>query len=408
MNRLHSCAQSQISDAAHWRKVLKQQRVNNARQWLARVAASQGAATVVLSDYDNLLRALEVCLKEPETFDLAYELIQALYQPAVGFADWERWLVYVQNALALCRSPDRRLEEARLLEQAADLMRLSGQLAGTESYYLGSLHLFKRAEEATDHVRVVSKLAGFYVAQGRAGDSIALCHRTLAAEQQMRDQLDVGRIWLALAEAHMSLDEWREGLFYAEKACELFLQADDKRMTTEALLTIVGARAQLGSWQEAERAAADLTTRLLALQDERTLLRLKLNLGVLAFSQKDYYRAEAVWQEALQMQSQTGYEEFEAQLCNNLGKVYTQLGEWPPAREMLLRSLALFDGAGYSWANTMDNLADLYEAMGDLAACAETLAAAVARLEGQDHSAGLDQLLPEMKKRLQQLGATHT
>jgi tetratricopeptide (TPR) repeat protein len=395
-----------LSDVKRWRDVFQRQKLTNARQWLGAVASSRQPVSLILSDYDNLLRALEACLKEPETFDLAYQLIQALYRPAIGFADWDRWLIYVRDALALSHAHGRRPQQARLLEQAGDLLRFSGNLAETERHYKESLLLFDGVENLTGHVRVVSKLAGSYVAQGKFDESIALCSQTLSMLQVSQEKMGVAHILLALAEAHMSVHDWMRGLLYAEQAYGISLQLSDNSLTSQALLTIVGARAQLGQWQEAERAAQSLTTALLTSRDERTLLNLKLNLGVLAFRQGEYHRAEALWQEALQLQSQTDYPENEADLFNNLGKVYTKLGEWAAARDMLSRSLAAFEAVGdsHNWANTMDNLADLYEAMGDAAACKETLLAAVAALENQPRLPTSQQLLAEMKERLLNLG----
>jgi tetratricopeptide (TPR) repeat protein len=399
-----------LSDVKRWREVFRRQRLKNARQWLDKVAGSQEPASLILSDYDNLLRALEACLNEPETFDLTYHLIQALYRPAIGFADWDRWLVYVRDALALSRTLGRRPQQARLLEQAGDLLRFSGDLPETEAHYKESLSHFDGVENLTGYVRVVSKLAGFYVAQGKFDESIFLCNQTLTLVQDSQDKMGMAHILLALAEAHMSLHEYNNGLLYAEEAYALFRQINDNTLACQALLTIVGAKAQLGRWHEAEQAAKSLTVALLASRDERTLLSVKLNLGVLAFGQGEYHRAEALWQEALQLQSQTEHPENEAGLFNNLGKVYTMMGEWAAAREMLSRALAAFEAVGdsYNWANTMDNLADLYEAMADEPACLDTLRKAIAGLESQPGLPGTQRLLANMKERLAQLAATLT
>jgi tetratricopeptide (TPR) repeat protein len=409
MMQTHFDVSSKVSDVKRWREIFKQQKVNNARQWLGAMARSQEAVSLLLSDYDNLLRALEACLNSPETFELAYNLVQALYRPAMGFADWERWLVYVRNALVLSRTYGRRSQQARLLEQAGDLLRFSGNLAETETHYRESLLFLEGVENSTTYIRVVSKLASIYVAQGKSYESIALCRRAIGVAKISRDRMGLAHILLTLAEAHMSLHEWNEGLMYAEEAYELFFQEKDHRLACEALLTIVGAKAQLGKWQESEQAASDLTTALLASQDERTLLSLKLNLGVLAYRQGEYHRAEALWQEALQLQSPIAYLENEASLYNNLGKVYTRLGEWRAAKEMLSHSLALFSRVGdsHNWANTMDNLADLYEAMGDKNACTETLLTAVAALESKSDLPSSQRLLAQMKERLLKLSLPH-
>ncbi|HFQ92871.1 MAG TPA: hypothetical protein ENK32_02595, partial [Anaerolineae bacterium] len=73
-------------------------------------------ASLVATDYENLLRAVETALNDPNVFDLAYRLIRALFSIVYGYGDWERWLVYLEQALAMSQQINRPLEEAFLFE----------------------------------------------------------------------------------------------------------------------------------------------------------------------------------------------------------------------------------------------------------------------------------------------------
>jgi tetratricopeptide (TPR) repeat protein len=123
------------------------------------------------------------------------------------------------------------------------------------------------------------------------------------------------------------------------------------------------------------------------------------------FMLEDYLSAETHWQEAYNQNALIGMPDLTASIGNNLGKVYTKLKEYEAGEQILLESLTLFDQLGDipRWANCMDNLADLYEEMGEFAAFKRTLEQAIARLEPQatmDHS---QKLLQGMQQRLKQI-----
>jgi tetratricopeptide (TPR) repeat protein len=131
----------------------------------------------------------------------------------------------------------------------------------------------------------------------------------------------------------------------------------------------------------------------------------KVNLGIAAFMQENYVLAEALWQEALSLQSQIQRPFSLANIYNNLGKVYTKMGEWEAAHDFLDKAILMFEEIAdmYNWANSMDNLVDLYEAQGDIGQCCAVLERVLLRLQNIDPDAPEQKLLTTMQQRLQAL-----
>lgn len=77
-----------VSNRTHWREVFRQQSLVNAEHWLDIVEKKGDVASLVATDYENLLRAVEIALNDPKIFDLAYRLIRALFSVVYGYGDW--------------------------------------------------------------------------------------------------------------------------------------------------------------------------------------------------------------------------------------------------------------------------------------------------------------------------------
>lgn len=120
----------------------------------------------------------------------------------------------------------------------------------------------------------------------------------------------------------------------------------------------------------------------------------------MAFGQENYQLAEAAWQEALQLLSQIQEPTELASIYNNLGMVYTKLAEWETAESMLLKAITSYRRFGdlFNWANSLDNLSDLYEAQGKTAEFKHTLQEAIAGLQVLKETPHANELLEYMQK----------
>lgn len=391
-----------ITDRTHWQQILRRQSLANVERWLSTIEESDNASALILSDYDNLLRALEIALQSPDTFDLAYRLAQALYTVVFGYADWERWLVYLEDALKMSRQLGRQAERARLLEQIGDLMYHKGKADKAEELYKAAGNIYENMDNLAEYSSVLAKLALVYELQGNIIKGTEFGQKALTLAEFINDGLRIAHANLNLSHLYARADDLKSALVVAEKAHKYYTKVNKPELTTKAMLNMIACWARLGEWAKANDAAQHLMNTLSASGDIRALSLLKQSLGAIAYDQANYETAEAAWQEALRLNTQIQDPTELPGLYNNLGMVYTRMGEWQAAEEMLEKALTAYETVGnvYSWANSMDNLADLYEAQQQTAAARQVLQTAVARLQTLPTTHHTQKLCESMMQRL--------
>lgn len=391
-----------ISEQPKWQSVLRQQKLANARRWLKLLEESENKASLVHNDYDNFLRALETSLHSSSTFDLAYDLEQMLFPLVFGYADWDRWLIYLQQTLFLSQQNNREEQEAKLLEQIGGLLFHKGKLENAKQNYKDASKKYKKLNNISSYCRVQAMLASLYDIQGNSDKGILLCNEALKIANEVHDKIAIADIYLNLSNIYRRKRNWELGIKMAENASLLYQEAGNLNLYSKAYLTLVGIWADSGDWEQANLVSKDLVHVLSMAGDVYKLSQLKNNLGIVAFSQGNFNMAEAAWQEALQLHSQIQEPTELAGIYNNLGMVYTHLAEWETAEEMLLKAITAYRRFGdvFNWANSLDNLADLYEAQGQTAEFQHTLQEAIAGLQALKETPHAVELLNYMNQRL--------
>jgi len=391
-----------ISDQAHWRTVLEQQKIANALRWLQILESSEEPILLVHEDYDNFLRALETTLQKPETFDIAYKLSQLLFPIVFGYADWDRWLVYLNQALHTSQALNLQDKEARLLEQIGDILYHKGDLAKAEESYQTASSLNNSLGNPTNYYRTLAMLATLKDIQGEVEEGIVLCKQIINLATKAQNKLALANANLNLANIYRRTRHWDEARETARKAFLLYSELDHSVFLIKASITLIAIWAELSNWEEINRLSSHLIILLTESGDVHQLSQLKNNLGSVAYSKGNYKMAEAAWQEAIQLHSQIQEPMELAGIYNNLGMVYTQLEEWDTAEEMLLKAITAYRRFGdvFNWANSLDNLADLYEALEQTAVFKQTLQEAIDGLQVLKDTPHANELLDYMQKRL--------
>lgn len=391
-----------ISEQTRWQTVLKQQKLANARRWLEILEASVEPVSLVHEDYDNFLRALETTLQSEETFDLSYKLSQILYPIIFGYADWDRWLIYLQQIHFMSRQLSRIREEARLLEQIGDLLYHKGDLRDAEENYHTASLLYKSRGHLSNYSRILAMLASLKDIRGESEEGILLCQIAFETAVQAQDELAQANAYLNLANIYRRIRNWEQALETAQTAYAIYHRLGHSTLLTKTSITLIAIWAESGEWGKIDQLSRELMSVLSSSGDVHNLSQLKNNLGILAFSQGNYNMAETAWQEALQLHSQIQEPTELAGIYNNLGMVYTQLEEWETAEDMLLKAITAYRRFGdiFNWANSLDNLADLYEARGETAEFKRTLQEAIAGLQALKETPHAVELLNYMSQRL--------
>jgi tetratricopeptide (TPR) repeat protein len=391
-----------ISRRSHWETILRQQQVANAERWLALVGNNQESPQLIQENFDNLLRALEFALQDAQTFHLAIELIQALHTVVLGYADWERWLYYLETALHTAQQLQDEPMRARLLEQCADVVFQMGDLARAEVLYQRAGQIYARLDDMNNQSRMLIKLGPIFSTQGQLAEAIDLCEQAYGLARQIGNRWLMATASLNLSHIQYAAHNWQIGLEAAQKAYALYRAESKPEYMAKALANMIAGWGNLNDWNQADAASAELLELLTVSGDIHTLVVLKNTLGFIAFNQTNYQAAELAWQEALQLSLQMQSPHQSAGLYNNLGKLYTQMGEWEEAAAMLDQAIGIYHKFGdtYNWANSMDNLADLYEAQGKMSLQRKTLKNALATLSTIEPSPHVQMLLQAMRQRL--------
>lgn len=391
-----------ISQKAKWRTVLQQQKLANAQRWLAILETSPNPGALVHEDYDNFLRALETTIQNPKTFEIAYKLSQILYPIIFGYADWDRWLVYLQQMHHTSNVLKKESEEARLLQQIGDIQYHMGNLRNAEENYRIASLLYKNQGDFSSYSRTLAMLASLKDIQGEPEKGISLCQKAFAEAEKAEDDLALANASLNLSNIYRRIRNWEQALKTAKTAYAIFHRLGNSTLLTKTSITLIAIWAESGEWEEINQLSAELITILNESGNIHKLSQLKNNLGGVAYSQGNYKMAEAAWQEALQLNSQVQEPMELASIYNNLGMVYTQLEEWETAEEMLLKAISGYRRFGdtFSWGNSLDNLADLYEVRGQTAEFKQTLQEAIAGLQVLKETPHVAELLTYMRQRL--------
>jgi tetratricopeptide (TPR) repeat protein len=246
-----------------------------------------------------------------------------------------------------------------------------------------------------------------YAAKGNISDAIKLCQDSLLIGQKNDAEIVVAGGYYALSELYLRLGDFDEALAYCERSITYYEEIDKNNFVFRTKVLAVVCKVYLGRYDEAKR-EADYLMELFessenAYDNLPASVYLRNTIGFMAFRQEDYISAEHHWQEAHRQNSMVGAPDAAASIGNNLGMVYTNLDEYEAAEDILVESLSLYNQLGdvHRWANCMDNLADLYEKMGDWEAFKHTLGVAIGRLEPAATMTHSQKLLGHMRQRLE-------
>lgn len=394
-----------MSDMNKWRERQRQIRLANALHWIETLKASDDMRAKVIAEYDNLLHSLEGLLLEPAHFHVAYDFIQLLFPVIFGYADWGRWDKYLTDALAWSQQAGSPEKEATLCEQLGDLRRHRNALDEAAAAYRQALTLFQQVDDQPAYAGTVAKLASLYEAQGNVAEAQTLCAEIAPLAQTTSNQRVIAHLHMTKSQIHIQLRQWEQGAQAAQIARVAYKEAANSLAEARAMCNVVACWANMGLWEQAQEVSGEIMavfTHAAALAD---LIRLKNNLGVIAYKQQMFDVAEKTWQEALSLTSRTQESEMMPLLLNNLGMVYRDMGEWETGRRMLEQSAAAFDLLGNlaGWGNAQDNLAELYEMQGDWDICRHLSQQTLDRLTPYTHESPFSQLIASLQQRLDRL-----
>ena len=227
-------------------------------------------------------------------------------------------------------------------------------------------------DEAIDIQRAptaVSKLSRFFSETGRANEGLAWIERASAcrvlSSDEALDVIDASSRLLSTANRVVELEPCAEHLVRErEKA-----KGDDPKRYGDALFVLGNAKARLGKDDEAEDHYDQALAQYQKSGYRRGIAMVLGTLGIFiaqrAVSLERLLRAKELCQQSLRMFREDSLGLEEAQALENLGIVYTRLGELPQALAVTRKALELYREFGNPMSASIvhENIADVYLAM---------------------------------------------
>lgn len=391
-----------VTNQSHWQDMMRRQAKTNAEHWIALLENSEDRFPLTIREYDNILRALEYTLSSPDLFTLSNQIINLLFPAVYNFADWDRWAIYLNDALEQSQLLSDQLAEASISEKLGDLHRARSEHTKTEYYFVRSKKLYKDLGHFSQYGSILSKLGALNVSLGKPSLGLNMSLEAYEISQTFNDSHGMAMAELNLSYIYNILKEHQLSLQSATHAYHLFKEMEQSNYAARALNNMFVAWFYLEMWEEIEGKAEALVDELTDIGNVHVLGKLKLNLGTFASKNNDFIVAEKYFQEALNLAIQNQISGDIGHSYNNLGRTYTKMGEWESAEDMLMKSVSLFEDLHdfYNWANAMDNLALLFEAQENFSEAVKILNKVLQTPFDGEMQPPLENLLNEMKERL--------
>lgn len=371
-----------------WQSRFRQQAITNGQRWLRLLTTDPRPDTFLAQNYENILRALEALLADETQIDLSMALIKAISVNVMNFADWDRWRVYLLQALEQTSSPEHALLRAYLFVQIGSTHSFQGRFTEAIGCMEQAELLYDQQQQFHDYAIALNRRGLILTRIGQVSEGINLSQKGLQIAQEAQAEEAVAEINLNLSGIYSSIREWGKGLAAAQEAYTYYQQQNKTTLSHVTLNNIINALWHLEQSAEALHLADELTIDCEQTGDIQSLINLKTSIGILYFERGEYRLAENYWYEAQRLVSQTGQVRTQAVLLNNLGHLYTRLQEWDAAEEMLQQAIAIYAELGdiQSQADTLDNLAECYRLQNKMAECRACLQIAIQLLEQSDLS----------------------
>ena len=392
-----------LKEAQKWRTILSNQRLENVKKWIKELENSSDIVLLVNNEYENILRALEASLSVSTSTHLAFQLIQLLHPVVIDFADWNRWLIYLEKLDEFLPIEDK-LGQAEIMIHIGDVKGRMGKLQESENEYKKGITLFKAQHEISKQAFSMGRLAIVFMQKGELTAALKLCNEAIQLADESKDLAISSRLQLNLSFIYFHARNYEQSLIAANLAYANFRQLSMQKDATKALLNIVAISNEMGNWADVEQQIQLLIDDLDNSGDITTLSQLKNVKGVASFNQNKFMEAESSWHDALILHTQMKDSSEIAGIYNNLGMVYTKLKEWSASQEMLLKAISAYGDFGdvYYKANALDNLADLYFEQNQFKDGCKVLQAAIDDLQAVNQTPHVTQLVHHIQNKLNQ------
>ena len=309
--RLQSQVQRWTESIATHQKALRLYEKADDKEGQAREWMNIGGVLRKKGDFGNARQAYEKALLLSTSDE--NRSAQAACLNNLGLLDWDEGdfknaELHIKESARLAHAVKDHSGEARGLENLAELHRSEGRLREAGEVMLEAAEAFRRTGETLDHKRAVASAAEFLGMQGRYGEGVALCEKTLAMPElrrrkglfQRSTRYDAGDLLLssALVELHRLEGEYAKASNELARYTSMSESVSDPVLTARGRLMAAIAKEDVGDLDASLRALDEAGEMLRAVGESNGLIAVHMRKGVIFEKKGDYASAENEYNEA--------------------------------------------------------------------------------------------------------------
>lgn len=336
--------------------------------WQQQTAVLNDATSRSLNpDFPNVVRAVEMGLALPETWQKTAVLILQCFFWVEGTGHVPQWQPLVEKCLAAMPTPDNRLQ-FRLLKQLGQFQRIQWDLATAVATFQQAGTLAHTLQDAHASAEIHMNLCQTYQRQHRYTQAQTEGEKALDlfAESQPRLQATVHQ---TLGQIARDQGQYAVAESHFQQALALFQAGATVTITdiTRTMNALAWTYQDQNKFEQAQQMYEEAGSLLAQTDKEEDKIRIAINLGSLLYSLQTYNQAEVAFRQADEMlRNQPGLTELKAHNANNLGCVLRQQQAWEASLRYHHESIQLFRLLGnlLPLANAIGNLGKTYLAQG--------------------------------------------
>lgn len=326
------------------------------------------AWTALDRERENLFRAVEFGLQQPETWPVTADLALKCYTYVFERGYWSEWTSVLEQMIITC--PDERLVmKGRLLNQLGSLCRKQRRLDEAMDAHGQAEAIGRRFDDQSLIAEAHLHLGQVFLRRRQYAQAEAYAQKALAGFEASHDQPHrTAATHNLLGIIALRRGDWDPSEANFRRAIELFRQAEMPHEVGRTMINLCLTFDHQGQIDEALAYLAEAATIFDAFDMQLERARLYQNLGTLHYHQGDLAKAEAAFRQAdTPVMRRSGPVYWQSITEMNLGNVLLSQGQLEESRAYFLKCVAGFRRvkALVLLANSLEGLAETSVELGD-------------------------------------------
>lgn len=311
------------------------------RAWLAERMTNHAAATDLAKRIAHLLASAEIAPAARAETETEAALLEGVILWQQGNAAHAK--PHFERALAIARTTENRVAQARALSFLGTVYRELGEYARAEAHFQEQLTLAHAQGDRRREWAALNNLG--LIANAR--DHYEVATRTfmdaLQIVREIGDRLGEAMVFYNLAIAALNLGEYERTEVYSQQAFAIASAIGARRDICNVVLILGEVHRLLGDYGPAETETERALKLARELGDRLNENFALMNLAAIALAKGELERARRLIEEALPLARAIGHREGESFLLNTSGQVQLAQGEIGEAQETFEHALTVLE-----------------------------------------------------------------